>query len=284
MLRPEPGEVQRHVGAKIVGDPLAKVTNIFFAVVPRRDDEIGQLDPDAFALHDLQGFEHGRERCRRHSPVVIFRDPFKIDICRVDVGRDLEQGFLIDVTGGDPNIQKFLFMGEACGVIRVFIKDDRVRIRVGNAFRSRKDCLADDFLRRKIIVMRFLRRALRNLPVLAELAMQVASGGGDRERSRLRQDVEQRFFLDWINVDRARVAVNEGLQFSVEMNAHAAVAALAVGQAAGSRAQLAFNGFRHRFLEFLPVLGFARSDPGVLKCIPDLCRIDGHFGFRGACG
>jgi hypothetical protein len=82
---------------------------------------------------------------------------------------------------------------------------------------------------------------LGHVPVLAELAGEVAAGGAKRQHRRAGQEVVQRLFLDGIDAKAARAAVAVELDLVRFAAAHVAQAALAFAQAAGARAQVALD-------------------------------------------
>ena len=104
-------------------------------------------------------------------------------------------------------------------------------------------CLArlGDPLRGSVLGGNLLRARLRDVPVLAEFAVDVAAGRGQREGQRPGQVVKQRLLLDGIDVRRAYPRMHQRVVGSAAIFAHSAVAALAVAHRAFARAQLALD-------------------------------------------
>jgi hypothetical protein len=73
---------------------------------------------------------------------------------------------------------------------------------------------------------------LRDVPVLTELARQVAAGGAEGEHRRARQEVVQRLLLDRIDAEAARAPVGREHDPIVLARTHEAEAALPFMQAA----------------------------------------------------
>jgi hypothetical protein len=82
---------------------------------------------------------------------------------------------------------------------------------------------------------------LRDVPVLAELAVHVAARGGNREGVGSGQVVEERLLFDGIDVGRAHARVHQRVVDAAAILAHAAVAALLVAHYALARAELALD-------------------------------------------
>jgi hypothetical protein len=76
---------------------------------------------------------------------------------------------------------------------------------------------------------------------LAIFAVQVTASRRDGKDGGARHEMEQRFFLDRVDMNRAGVAVRDGDKASVNIDADAAFAALAGFNQAPFRAQLALH-------------------------------------------
>ena len=71
------------------------------------------------------------------------------------------------------------------------------------------------FFRGQVEVVGLFRPGLGDFPILAELAVQVAAGGGDGKRLAPGQDVEEGFFFNGVQVDGAGVAVHQAVIFAL---------------------------------------------------------------------
>ena len=87
--------------------------------------------------------------------------------------------------------------------------------------------------------MGLFRTPLRDIPVLAELAVDVASGGGDGEGGGSGEVVEERLLLNGINVGGADAGVDKRIEGAGAIFAHAAMAALSIVDDACARTELA---------------------------------------------
>ena len=94
-------------------------------------------------------------------------------------------------------------------------------------------------VRRNVLGGNLLGARLRDVPVLAELAVHVAAGGGDGEGRGAGQVVEERLLLNGIDVRGADARVDQRVVDAAAILAHAAVAALLVAHDALARAELA---------------------------------------------
>ena len=86
---------------------------------------------------------------------------------------------------------------------------------------------------------------LADVPVLAELAGQVAAGGAEGKYAGTGIEIVERFLLDWVNMDAAGFAVYQGIQFSVEIDPHPALSPFAFIETAAVMTQTAFNDRQH---------------------------------------
>src|SRR4030095_7180207 len=79
------------------------------------------------------------------------------------------------------------------------------------------------------------------VPVLAELARQVAARGTEREHRRSREEVIERLLLDGIDAEAAGAAVAREHDRIALARAHEAEPALTLTQLAGTRADVALH-------------------------------------------
>jgi hypothetical protein len=97
----------------------------------------------------------------------------------------------------------------------------------------------DHHLGRKFFAVNILRSGLRDLPILAKLALEIASRGGEGKRSCSGKDMKKRFLFNRIDMNRARISIDQAVIFSVVIFSHPADASLPLGHAATVRTQLA---------------------------------------------
>jgi len=85
----------------------------------------------------------------------------------------------------------------------------------------------DRLVRREPVVEGIVRPGLGNLPVLAELAAEVAAGGGQRKGKGARQNMVEGFLLDGVDMHGTGISVDQGIVATVIVLPHAAGTTLA---------------------------------------------------------
>ncbi len=126
-------------------------------------------------------------------------------------------------------------------VHRIFGENDRIVVGEGDALAVRLRGRLGDGRRRRRVHQRVHLPRFRDVPVLAELAGEVAARGSEREHARTGIEVIERLFLDRIDAEPRRAAVGGEHHRIAFALAHEAGAALALVQAAVARAQVALD-------------------------------------------
>src|SRR5690606_22546874 len=123
----------------------------------------------------------------------------------------------------------------------VLVEDHRVveRERDGTAAGSRRG--TRQLFRRRCVRQRVRLARLADIPVLAELARQVAAGRAEGKHGRARQEMVQRLLLDGIDTEPAGASVAGEHHCTVDARAHEAQAALALLHPACPRTQVALD-------------------------------------------
>src|SRR5262249_24312250 len=80
-----------------------------------------------------------------------------------------------------------------------------------------------------------------HVPVLAELAGEIAAGGPERQHGRARQEMVERLFLDRVDAKAGRAAIGREHHLIAAADAHEAEPALALVQLAVTRADVALD-------------------------------------------
>ena len=237
--RVEARKVQGGVGAQLGGQPTAHGADVVEVIGVGRHDQPGDFDPDPFIAHHLQGAQHGLQGRLGNLFVEVVAEALQIDIGRVgDLAEIAQRGFF-DIPGGDQHIADSPFAGQGRGVARVLVKDDGVGVGVGDRRDLALGRRVDEPGGRQIVVLQVLGPGLRDLPVLAVQAAQVAAGRGQRQNRLTGQKVVQRFLLHRVQVERAGVAVHQGVQLAFLDHPRAAEAPVALGQGAAVGAEQA---------------------------------------------
>ena len=98
-----------------------------------------------------------------------------------------------------------------------------------------------DIFRRRLVHQRVHLAGLRDVPVLAELAREIAAGGAKREYRRARVEVVERLLFDRIDAKLGRAPVRREHDPVAFALAHEAGAALAFMQPAVAGAKIALD-------------------------------------------
>ena len=113
-------------------------------------------------------------------------------------------------------------------IVGVLEKDRRLVIGVGQHGNAAFTASSHEIGRQGLLSVGMGRvsqvAGLADLPVLAELAGKVAAHRAHGEDSLRGKEVEQRLFLDGIDVQRSRLAVDDQIQRAIVVAAHAALA------------------------------------------------------------
>src|SRR4029450_8339882 len=121
---------------------------------------------------------------------------------------------------------------------RIFHEDDRVVVGEGDRAAAGFLRGAGDRLRRAAVGERIDLARLRYVPVLAELAGQVAAGGAERQHRRSRQEMVERLLLDRVDAEAGGPPIGGEHDLVVLPRAHEAQAALALAELAVARADV----------------------------------------------
>ena len=126
-------------------------------------------------------------------------------------------------------------------VHRVFEEDHRVVVGEGDRPAAARHRRLGDGLGRRAILQAVERARLRDVPVLAELAGEIAAGGAEREHRGAGQEMIERLLLDRVDAEARRAAVGGEHDLVGGASAHEAQAALAVVELAIARADVALD-------------------------------------------
>ena len=120
-------------------------------------------------------------------------------------------------------------------------EDHRIVVGEGHALAAQSLRRLRDRLRAGRVGQAVHVARLGDVPVLAELAGEVAAGGAEGEHAGSRVEVVERFLLDRIDAEAGRAPVGGEHHLPALAHAHEAQAALALVQAAVARAQVALH-------------------------------------------
>jgi hypothetical protein len=102
-----------------------------------------------------------------------------------------------------------MLAGPSAYVQHVFDEDGRLHVGGGDGLTLVLDSMLDHRLGRHLVVMGVVGPRLGDLPILTELAVEIAPCRGEGEGAAGRKDVEERLFLHGVHMKGAGVAIDE---------------------------------------------------------------------------
>ena len=235
-------KVQRHIGPQLLHDPAAHRRDLFVRVVLARYQQRRDLEPHAgFTAQVHQRVEHRLQVRTGELLVEVVREGLQVDVGGVHPGVEIAPRLVVHVAGRHGHRLHPERVAGIGDVHCVFGKDHRVVVSEGHALAAVLDCLQCDGLGRRLVHQPVHVARLADVPVLAELAGQVAAGGAERQHAAARVKVVEWFLLDRVDAETRRTAVG-GEDHAVALaRAHETRAALALVQLAVARAQVALH-------------------------------------------
>ena len=82
----ETAEMEWGIGKTVGYEPVAHQTNHIHIIVDARDDQVGELYPNAGLLHGEDSVENGLEMTATDTTVDIVAEGFQVDIGSIEVG------------------------------------------------------------------------------------------------------------------------------------------------------------------------------------------------------
>ena len=237
-VRMERGEVQRDVGAEMVEDPVGEPPRLAGVVVERGNDEVGDLEPDGcFALEPEERIENGLEVGERGFAVEIFGERFEVDICGVNVIINIMEGFAGDVAVRNHDALKAVGCGGGADIDDVLAPDGRLVVGEGEGIAALLEGEQRNILRRNFLRADLVGAGFGNIPILAEEAAHVASGGAHAEDARAGKKMIERLFFDGIDLQGGGRTVAKAVQRAAFVDADEAEASLSGADAAVARTE-----------------------------------------------
>ena len=221
--------------------PETHLSDSGHVVIHRRNNEIRDFKVDLCPFQGLEGFEHRSQFTAAHVTIEVFREALEIDVGGIHDLAEISQWLRIDEAVRVTDIEQPCLLCEKSDVQHIFIEDRGLHIGIGNGSSTHFLGLAHHELGRDVVAVYLLRRGLRDLPVLTEFALQVASCGGQGKRSCGRQNVKERFLLNGIEMNRAGVSVDQAVVFSISVFTDPAEPPLSLRHTAMSRAEGALD-------------------------------------------
>ena len=188
-----------------------------------------------------QRIEHGLQVTETDFPIEPLRERLQVDIGRIHRPVEFCARLRADFACSDSDRFDSHFPASLRHVNRVLHKDHRVVVREGDTAATQCVRCLGNGRRRGRIRQRVGFTRLADIPVLAELAAQIATGRAERKHRSSGKKMIQRLLLDGVDAVAARTSVRCEDDLIVFAGAHEAKPALAFVQFAEARADIALN-------------------------------------------
>ncbi len=193
----EGGEMERDVGAEMREDPFGELAGFGRIVVERGDDEIGELKPDAgFVFEPGKHVEDRLQMGEGEFAVEIFGEGFEVDVGGINVVVDVVEGFAGDIAVGDHDGFEAMGLGGFADVNNVFAPDGGFVVGEGDGIAAVLQGEEGNPLRRERLGIDLILMGFGDVPILAEKATHVATGGAYAEDFRAGKEMAEGLFLD----------------------------------------------------------------------------------------
>src|ERR1017187_702102 len=246
-------EMERHIGAQIGFHPLRQTAEFSVAVVERGYNQVHDLGPFAHLAQRHKCVKHRLQLPRDHFAVVGLGESFEIDLDRVHFSVGCLKRLLLYIAVGDNDAAYAGYMAGIGCIHQEFAENHWLDVGVGDGRTVVSSGKFGNVLWRNVLGWNLLRPRLGNVPVLAELAVDIAARCGKREGYRSWGIMKQRLRLDGIDVRCTYARMHQRVVGSCAILAHTAVAAFTIAHYTFAWTQLAFDLF---VLELLIELRF----------------------------
>jgi hypothetical protein len=181
------GEVDRHVAAEPVDDPVRHPVDLLVGVVESGDKQRRDLKPDVRLVLDvLERVEHRLQVAGARARVEGLAERLEVDVRRVHVREELAPRLVADIAGRDGDGADPALAARVGDIDRVLHEDHGIVVgerdaRALQALRGVGEGRGRGGVGERVHLARF-----RDVPVLTEAAAQVAAGRAEREHRRAR--------------------------------------------------------------------------------------------------
>ena len=152
---------------------------------------------------------------------------------------------------------------------RVLHEDHRIVVGVRDARATEALRRRRQHLRRRTIRQRIHLARLAHVPVLTELAGEIAARRAERKHRGAGQEMIQRFLLDRIDAEAARAAVGVEPDLAALHASHEAQTALTLMHLAGARTHVALDAAVVERVEILRRMGLGHFSTPIALCPSD---------------
>lgn len=235
-------EVYGNIDSKMFGDPIAHTTQFILRVVGVRNEQIGELEPNLGFMFEIdEGVEHGLKMGRRDPEIKFFGEGFEVNIGRIHVFEEWATSFRGDVASSNSDRFDTEIMTCQCCVDSVFCPNYRIVVGEGNTAAVGFVSGLSDGLGGGDVAEAFYFSRFRDIPVLAELATEIAACGTKGKNWSAWQEMIKRFFFDGVDTEACASAVGIENHLAIAIFANEAKAFITWIEVAMSGAQLAEN-------------------------------------------
>jgi hypothetical protein len=258
--------MQGNVQTEVAGNPAGHVVDLAVRVVLARDQQRGQFEPGVrFRFQVTQRVEHRLQVCAADLPVEALGERFQVDVDGIHTAEKFIARVLGDITGRDGHVLDAAFVAGGSHVDCVLQEDHRIVVGISDAAAAAVGRGGCDGRRRRGCLQPIKFAGLRDVPVLAELAGEVAARGAERQYRRAGQEMIQRLLLDRIDAKAAGTPIRRQQHLVIAVGPHETEPALACVQPAIPRAQVALQ---PTIIKPVPVAGGLA--PNGVSCVHDL--------------
>jgi hypothetical protein len=231
------------------------------AIVECWNNKIDYLKPRFTLSNTLYGLQNRLELSLDILGVKFLVKGLQVDFYTIDGFSQLEKRFLVDMAACYDDIPESVLSGPDRGVVHVFIKYHRLRIGIGDNGTVVFLSISGHGRWGKIKVTDLFWPYLRDFPVLAEFAVDVAAGSGHGKSLFARQEVEERFFFDGIDIEGAGFPIDQRVVDASDVFSDSAVSAFPVSKPAFPWTECAFD---LSILEFFVKTGLYTGEIGLV--------------------
>src|SRR5512146_993457 len=192
-------------------------------------------------MHGLECFEYSPKFGAADLAVEILGESLEVDVGRIHVAEELGARLGTHISGSDRDAAHAALAGGVSDVDCVFHEYGRVVVSVRDARAAKPLGGGGELRRARAIRERVHLTRLAHVPVLAELAGEVAAGRPEGQDRTAGEEVVEWLLLDRIDAEAARAAIAEELDATRLDTAHEAQAALPFVHPAGARAHVALH-------------------------------------------
>ena len=234
--------MQRHVGAEVLDQPAAEAVDLVARVVLSGNEQGRDLEPHlGLPGEPLEGVENRLEVGEADAVVEGLGERLQVDVRRVHVGEQVPAGGRRHVAARHGDAPHAPRAGRLRAVDGVLGEDDGVVVGEGDAGAAGPGRGLGNPGRRRGGRQRVVLPRLRDVPVLAEPAAEVAAGGAERQHARPRVEVAQRLLLDGVDAEAAGPAVAGEHDLAAPRLPHVAEGLLPVVEPAETGTQVALH-------------------------------------------